>query len=176
MKQIFVRLVVLVFASLLMTTAASAQQSAEDELLNNWLGNWKSTVVFKQSEWFPEGKTWVESNDIQWNLDGHLQQIVTLSDEEKHLTIQRYNKRIKRYERWVIHASGDSSYWIGTWDEKSTSMNWEYMDFGTGFTGTMVESSAGEGKSQTTLIMKDKYGNVLLDGRIERVRTEQQKN
>jgi hypothetical protein len=64
-------------------------------------------------------KRWVASTDIQWVLNGQLQQIEIYSDEMQAIEFQRYNKKSKRYERWDIQASGDSSYWIGSWNEES---------------------------------------------------------
>ena len=175
MKRLLSVLVLL--ATSLIATAAFAQKSAEVEVLNRYVGTWKSDVVFKPSQWFPEGKRLVESNDIQWILDGHLQQAESYSDEGPNLAIQRYNKKDKRYERWEIYASGfasgKSSYWVGSWNEESTSMTWKLVDFGSGFTGKIVEQFTGEGKGITSIVMKDVHGNFLLDGQIEHRRTKQ---
>ena len=165
-------MVLAVVATSLIATAAFAQKSPEAEVLNGYVGSWKSHVVFKPSQWFPEGKRWVESNEIRWILDGHLQQIESYSDEEKNLQIQRSNEKSKRYERWDINVSGDASYWVGSWNEESKSMTWKYVDFGSGFTGKIVDRSIAEGKAMTSLFLEDVHGNVLLDGQIEHTRTK----
>jgi hypothetical protein len=160
----------LVFAAitLSMTVESSAQQSAEAEILNRYIGSWRTEVFLKPSQWFPEGKRWVETNDIRWMLDGHLQQMVTSRDgKETDLRIQRYNPKTKRYETWIIHSSGDASYWVGSWNAQSETMNWKYVDFGNGVTGRMSDGSGKDGKGVTSILMEDVHGNVLLDGKIE---------
>ncbi len=52
------------------------------------------------------------------------------------------------------------------------SVIWKYADFGAGFTGTVVDQSTGEGQATTSMVLKDVHGNLLLDGQIERRRTE----
>lgn len=166
-------LAVFVSVTFCLATKTFAQQSAEAEVLNRYVGTWKSDAVFKTSQWFPEGKRWVESSDIQWILNGHLQQIIaSKGEEETDLRIQRYNEKSKRYEMWNIHASGDSSYWVGSWNEESKTMAWKYVDFGSGFTGKIVDQFTGEGKGITSVVMEDVHGKVLLDGQIQHTRTE----
>ncbi len=171
MKHLLIVWVVL--ATSLLTNVAFAQKSAEAEVLNHYVGTWKADCVFKPSQWFPEGKRWVETNDFQWILDGHLQQMVTTKDgEETDLRIRRYNEKSKRYEMWSIHASDNSSYWVGSWDEDSKAMTWKFVDFGSGFTGKMVTQITGEGKGETSLIMQDVHGKALFDGQIQHTRTK----
>ncbi len=171
MKRLLIGLVIV--ATALMAAIAFAHDSPEAEALKYYVGTWESNAVFKPSKWFPEGKRWVESNNIQLILDGHLLRIESYSDVGQSLAIQRYNEKTERYERWDIDASGDSSYWVGTADEESMSVTWKYVDFGAGFTGTVVDQSTGEGRSTTSVLLKDVHGNLLLDGQIERRRTEQ---
>ncbi|WP_455379944.1 hypothetical protein [Acidihalobacter prosperus] len=167
-------LLLVVLATSLIATIAYAQKLAEAEILNQYVGTWKSDVAFKPSQWFPEGTLWIETNDIQWILDDHLQQMVTSKDEEEtNLRIQRYNEKSNRYELWNIPASGDASYWVGSWDEESKTMTWKYVDFGSGFTGKMMDRLTGEGKGITLIFMEDVHGNVLLDGKIEHTRIKE---
>jgi hypothetical protein len=178
MKRLLVGLIVL--AAALMSNAAFAQKSPEAEVLNHYIGTWNSEAAYKPSKWFPEGKRWVGASDVnaKWVLDGNLQQIEISNDVEQIIFIQRYNQKTNGYERWDIHASGDSSYWLGSYNEEAKSMTWKYADFGSGFLGTIVDQFS-EGKVTTSIIwrqqvlFKDVHGHVLLDGVIERRRTEQ---
>jgi len=72
MKQLVVKLVTLVFATLLIATSATAQQASEVKVLNQWLGSWKSDVVIKPSKWVPERVQWIEKTDVQWIVDRHM--------------------------------------------------------------------------------------------------------
>ena len=158
----------------LMGNAAFAQKPPEAEVLNHYVGTWKSEGVVKPSKWFPEGKRWVGTHDTKWILDGNLQQMeIIFSDLVQILVIQRYNQKTNRYERWKIDSWGDSSYWLGSPNEEAKSMTWEYAVPGLGLSGTMVHQFS-EGKAITVrMLMEDVHGNVLVDGVIEAKRTEQ---
>jgi hypothetical protein len=179
MKKLFVVLGVVLCSATLTACVSIAQKATEAEVLNHYVGTWKSEAVYKPSKWFPEGKRWVGTSDVnvKWILDGNLQQIEIYNDVEQILFIQRYNQKTNRYERWDIHASGISSYWLGSYNEEAKSMTWKYVDFGSGSSGTIVDQFS-EGKVNTSIIwrqqvfFKDVHGNVLLDGVIERRRTE----
>ena len=64
---------------------------------------------------------------------------------------------------WAFDASGSTSYWQGSWNNESAIMTWKYVDFGVGITGKIVDQFTNKGMWQTTLVMKDKKGNLLLD-------------
>jgi hypothetical protein len=53
-------------------------------------------------------------------------------------------------------------------------MTWKYVDFGGGIEGRIVDRFINDGKYQSTLILKDRTGNVLLDIQSEHVRTQKQ--
>ena len=179
MKKLFVVLGVVLCSATLTACVSFAQKTPEAEVLNGYVGTWKSEAVYKPSKWFPEGKRWVGTSDVNVKLilDGNLQQIEIHNDVEQILFIQRYNQKTNRYERWDIHASGISSYWLGSYNEEAKSMTWKYVDFGSGSSGTIVDQFS-EGKVTTSIIwrqqvlFKDVQGNVLLDGVIERRRTK----
>ena len=173
MKRLFSVLVVVLSSTTLATCISFAQESSETEVLNRWLGTWKSDVSCKPSQLLPEGRRWAETNDSRWILDGHVQQIEHFSDEDPILRLHRYNKKSARYEMWNIHASGDSSYWVGSWNEKTMSMTWNYVDFGVGITGQLVERFIAEDKYLISIGMKDVHGESFLDCHIERTRTKQ---
>jgi hypothetical protein len=44
-------------------------------------------------------------------------------------------------------------------------MTWEYVDFGAGLKGKIVDRFFGGGRYESSLFMKDSRGNVLLDVR-----------
>jgi hypothetical protein len=175
MKQSVVKMVALVFATSLIATTATAQQSAEVKVLNRWLGSWKSEVVIKPSKWVPEEIQWVEDNEVQWVFDHHMHMLLIKNhnDDQENLALQRYNPQRNKYEMWT-YAPDISGYYLGGWDAKSKTMTWEYVDFGAGITGRIVDHFIGEGKWKQSVILKDKKGDVLLNIRVERTRTKQQ--
>ena len=164
MKHLFVRLALLVLATSLITTLAEAQQ----QILNRYLGNWQSDTILNPSLWVPKTKQLAETHNVQWILDGHiLQEITSHGDKEMTLTLKRYNQKRTEFEMWSLKSSGDSSYWIGNWKKKSRTLTWEYVDFGIGVVGGLVDHFTAEKKWVSTLVMKDKKGNLLLDVQTE---------
>ena len=73
-----------------------------------------------------------------------------------------------------FNSDGGHSFWIGNWAEESSTMTWEYIDFGTGITGIAVDRFTSDKKFESTLIMKDNKGNLLLDIRYEHTRIKMQ--
>ena len=50
-------------------------------------------------------------------------------------------------------------------------MTWKYVDFGLGLEGEIVNRFTGADKYETTLVLKDSQGNVLLNIVSEHTRT-----
>lgn len=173
MKQLVIELVTVVFVISLITTTATAQQSAEVKILNQWLGSWTSDVVIKPSKWVPEQVQWIETSEVQWIVDSHMhmQLMANRNDEQENLALQRYNTKSRKYELWTF-GPDSSGYYIGSWNEKSRTMTWKYVDFGAGITGKIVDHFTGDGKWHQTVILKDKKRNVLLDIQVERTHTK----
>ncbi len=93
MKRLLIGLVVL--AAALMGNAAFAQKSPEAEVLNHYVGTWKSEVLFKPSKGFPEGWEGVGTVDAKWILDGNLQQMeIIFSDMLIRLSQEDVRRRI----------------------------------------------------------------------------------
>ncbi len=174
MKQPVVNIVVLVFVTSLIVATADARQPAEVEVLNRWVGDWKSEVVIKPSRWIPEERRWIEANEVQWVFERHMHMLLIKNhnEDQENLALQRYNPQRMKYEMWS-YGPDVSSYYLGDWDAQSTTMTWEYVDFGAGITGRIVDRFIGEGKWTQSAILKDKKGDVLLDIRVARTRTGQ---
>jgi len=173
MKQLIVKLVALVYVTSLIGTTATAQQVTEIKVLNQWLGSWASDVVIKPSKWVPEQAHWKETSEVQWIVDRHMhmQLITNRNEKQENLALQRYNPKSKKYELWTFNPDS-SGYYVGNWNEKSKTMTWKYVDFGSGITGKIVDHFTGDGKWHQTVILKDKKGNILLDIEAERMRTK----
>ena len=160
MKHLFAKLALLVVATSLVTTLAESQQ----QILNWYLGNWQSETILNSSLWVPKRKQLVETHKVQWILDGHiLQEITSHDDKEITLTLKRYNQKRTEFEMWSFQSSGDSSYWTGNWKKNSKTITWEYVDFGIGAVGNIVDHFTAQKEWVSSLVMKDKKGNLLLD-------------
>ena len=175
MKQVFVTLAVLVLATALKATAGPSQESADGEkVLNKWLGIWKSHTVLKPAAWSLKAQELLGTSTAEWILDGHFQQISSQNGEHETREIHRYDAESNKYHKWTFSSDGGHSFWVGVWDEASSTMTWEYVDFGFGIKGKVVNRFISDGKYESTLVLKDSTGNVLLDIQSEHTRTKKQ--
>jgi hypothetical protein len=172
MRNLVVALALFLFAAPTMTIADPVQQSGEMKVLNRWLGTWKSLAVIKPSNWFPGGKQRTETKNVEWVLGGHFQQATIRSNEHEARGIYRYDAQNKVYQSWFFDSEGNTSYWIGTWNEESKTMTWK-LDFSV-IKGTMVDRFVAADKYDTTIIMKDIAGNLLLYVQTEHTRVKKQ--
>ena len=108
---------------------------------------------------------------VEWVLDGHFQQAAIRGDEREAREIHRYDAQSRVYQKWTFDSNGSAGYWTGAWNEESETMTWS---FDVGFIkGTMVDRFVDADKYETTLIMKDGGGKLLLDVRTEHIRVNE---
>ena len=162
MKKLQLLLVLVLFAILLITTVNSAAISQEMKVLNRYVGTWKSHIVFQPAAWSPRKEEVTGTTKIEWILKDQFQMITRQSDKYEILEIQRYDEGTKKFHRWNFDANGGTSFWMGSWDDKSRTMTWEYVDFGMGIKGKMVDSFTSEGEYQTMTVMEDNSGRLLF--------------
>ncbi len=162
MKKLQLLLVLVLFAILLIATVNSAAISQEMKVLNQYVGTWKSHIVFQPAAWSPRKEEVTGTTKIEWILKDQFQMITRQSDKYEILEIQRYDEGTKKFHRWNFDANGGTSFWMGSWDDKSRTMTWEYVDFGMGIKGKMVDSFTSEGEYQTMTVMEDNSGRLLF--------------
>ena len=174
MKRLWVLPVLFVTATALIATAEPPQQSASAKALNKWLGTWKSHTVLKPAAWTPTSQELSGTSESVWILDGRFQQTSSRSGTHETREIHRYDAGSRKYHKWTFNSDGSHSFWIGDWDEDSSTMTWKYVDFGAGIEGKIVDRFTSDGKHESTVILKDRAGTVLLDIRSEHVRAGKQ--
>ena len=171
MKRLSVLTALLVVAAAWNATAEPPPQSANAKILNRWLGSWKSHTLLKPAAWTPSSQELSGTSKSAWILDGRFQETFSRSDRHETREIQRYDANSRQYHKWTFDSDGSTSFWIGDWDEESSTMTWKYVDFGGGLEGKIVDRFISDGKYQSTVILKDRAGTLLLDIRSELVRT-----
>ncbi len=174
MRRLMVILMVILFAAPAMTIAGPAQELSGTKVLNEWLGTWKSHTVLKPAAWSLKAKELSGTSKVVWILDKQFQEISSQSDEHETREIHRYDAPSNKYHKWTFTSDGGTSFWIGSWDEESSTMEWGYIDFGLGITGKIVDRFTSGVKYESTLVMKDGKGNMLLDIRTEYARAKKQ--
>ena len=154
--------------------SAPIVHSAEIEVLNRWLGVWEFHTTLKPAAWSLKAKELSGTSKALWILEKQFQQISSQSDEHETREIHRYDAPTNKYHKWTFTSDGSTSFWIGSWDEESSAMEWVYVDLGLGITGKIVDRFSSSVKYESKLVMKDGKGNVLLDIRTEYARSRMQ--
>ncbi|MDE2665422.1 MAG: hypothetical protein OXI69_04670 [Acidobacteriota bacterium] len=174
MKRLWILPALLGVAMALNATAEPPPQAAAAKILNKWLGTWKSHTVLKPAAWSPKSEELSGTSTSVWILDGHFQQASSRSGAHETREIHRYDSGSRKYHKWAFNSDGSHSFWIGDWVEATSTMTWKYVDFGAGVEGKIVDRFTSDGKYESTVMMKDRAGTVLLDIRAEHVRTGKQ--
>lgn len=174
MKRLWVLTALLGVAAALNATAEPPPQAANAKILDKWLGDWKSLTLLKPAAWSPTSQELSGTSKSVWILDGRFQQTSSRSGRHETRQIHRYEAGSKRYHKWTFNSDGSHSFWIGDWDEETLTMTWKYVDFGAGIEGKIVDRFTSDSKYESTVILKDRAGAVLLDIRSEHVRTSKQ--
>lgn len=172
-KQLCI-LLAFVSAAAWTVTADSEKQLNDEEVLDKWLGMWRYHLVSESAAWSPIPGEHSGTSSTEWILDGRFQQTSSKDDGTETREIRRYDAKTNTYHKWTFNSYGSDSFWTGGWDEESSTMTWQYVDFGPGITGEIVDHFSSPGKYKTRLVMKDPKGNMLLDVRIEHVLTRKE--
>ncbi len=160
----------IVLVVILAAGSAAAEGSADAKVLTRWDGTWKHHTVVKPAAWSPVSGEIPGATTGEWILGGQYHQISGRTGTTETREIQRFELRSGQYQKWAFDSTGGQSFWVGTWDETSETMTWKYMDFGLGMEGKIVNRFTGADRYETTLVLKDSQGNVLLNIRSKHTR------
>jgi len=170
MRHAPVTLAAVVLLTAYATAAEPATEAAGGKALDGWLGSWKSQVEFKPAAWSPKAREMSGTAKAEWLLNGQYLQISSQTGEHETRELQRYEPRSGKYHKWVFSSDGSNSFWIGAWDAESATMTWEYVDFGAGLKGEIVDRFISDARYESTVLLKDSTGKVLLDVRSTQTR------
>ena len=166
------KLAALILISAGTAATGSTSEAAGGRVLDRWLGMWKSQVEFKPAAWSPKARELSGTAKAEWILNGRYQQISSRTGEYETRELQRYEPVSGKYHKWVFSSDGTNSFWTGGWDAEASAMTWEYIDFGAGLKGSIVDRFISDRKYESTVLMKDSTGKVLLDVRSTQTRME----
>lgn len=169
--RLFVTSAAVIFATALGSGPCFSRESEGRTVLKKWDGQWKHHTVVKPAVWTPVGAELTGTSTVHWILNGRFQQVDSRSADDESREIHRFDADSGRYHKWAFDSNGTSSFWIGAWEAASATMTWKYIDFGLGIEGKIVDRFTGDDRCETTLILKDSQGNVLLDFQSQLTRT-----
>ncbi len=173
MRKLLLAVVGFTFITLQTAVTASSEKSSEIKVLDRWVGSWKSNVVAEPSAWILRGMKRVETRKVGWILNYQFQQTTIHSDDEESREIHCYNPKKKTYQKWTFNSKGENSYWSGRWNQKTKEMTWK-LEFVEGFLkGTMVDHFLTPDEYETTIVIEDMRGNVLVDGHVRHTRVNE---
>ena len=170
MRAICMASAVMAFATALVADPCFSKETHSRKVLKKWDGSWKHRTVVRPAAWSLVGTEISGTSTAQWILKDHYQQVTGQSGDWQTREIHRFDADSGQYHKWVFDSDGGHSFWVGAWDGESEAMTWKYMDFGQGIRGNIVNRFSGDAKYETTLIMKDSQGNLLLDIRSQHTR------
>ena len=168
MRQFILMLAAFGFSTQLTCSAESTEQPPDRNVLDRWLGTWYSNADIKPSAWVPEGKQQAEVRNVEWILNGRFLQVTYRSDDHETRQILRYEANSKKFQKWIFDTYGGTSFWTGSWDEKSKAMTWK-MEFSP-LKGTITDRFSNSDKCETSVVLKDGEGKLLLDVLTEHTR------
>ena len=150
--------------------AVAAAQPGEltgKAVLNQWLGTWDYQAVVSPALLTPQSVTVDGTADGEWIVGGQFQQVSSRDSLSETHEIQRYEPGSQEYRKWIFQSDGTQSFWQGRWDSAASTMRWQYVDFGVGVAGTIEDRFISADRYESTVVMTDGAGNVLLDIRVD---------
>ena len=173
MGTLLLAVVGFMFITLQTAAASSSERISEMKVLDRWVGSWTSNVVAKPSAWILVGMQRVETKKVDWILDYQFQQATIRSADEESREIHRYDPKSKTYQKWTFNSKGESSFWSGSWNHKTKKMTWKLEFVEEFLKGTMEDHFLTPGKYETTLVLEDMRGNVLVDVHVRHIRVSE---
>ncbi len=170
MRAICIASAVMAFATALVADPCFSKETHSRKVLKKWDASWKHRTVVRPAAWSLVGTEITGTSTAQWILEDHFLQVTGQSGVWQTREIHRFDADSGQYHKWVFDSDGGHSFWVGAWEGKTETMRWKYIDFGLGIRGNIVNRFSGDAKYESTLILKDSQGNLLLDIRSQHTR------
>lgn len=129
-------------------------------VLTQWLGEWDSSSSFRESAWFPKENTIEGGMENSWTLEGQYLQMLAWNDLNEGRQMLQYDAATDSFLMWSFNSGGQTSFWIGKWNEAERVMHWELQ--ASPFKGVMEEQFVGDDEIEALIVMHDDNGTLLL--------------
>ena len=152
-------------AALLFTASVSGSVSAqeapkrtpESQVLDRITGDWETTVTNKTT-----GEKFTTIQSCKWSREGMFvlsEDQDTRTKKESHF-LATYDAKAKQYRACFISDEYTVPL-LGTWDEKTQTMNWKSAD--TAFKNAVVDRFIGKDQIEWTMTVTSPEGKVVLE-------------
>ncbi len=144
MRQFSIRVIAALglAVSALAPAGAWAGDSAQERLLDRFLGAWTAQVTIEPGGAVPQGSQVTERFRADRVFDGEFLQIDIVGADHRARQTRRFNERQNQYEMWIADTRNEFSYWVGDWREQEQSFVWSLIN--PALAGQIIERFQGD--------------------------------
>ena len=167
------RLVLALMMALVALPATASTEEAQligSGVLNQYLGTWQARTVMSPTKLVPRGYDETAAQEVKWVLSNQYLEMTTIGESQDSRDMINYADG--SYHRFNFTSEGDSSYWIGDWQDDRRTMVWK-MDLGI-ISGLLTEHFLSIDEKEVTLVLRDAAGNIIIQAQATQSRTETQ--
>lgn len=169
MTRLVLALMMALFA-LPATASTEEAQSKGSGVLNQYLGTWQARTVMSPTKLVPRGYDETATQEVKWVLSNQYLEVTSIGESQDSRDMINYADG--SYHRFNFTSEGDSSYWIGDWQDDRRTMVWK-MDFGI-ISGLLTEHFLSIDEKEVTLVLRDAAGNIIIQAQTTQSRAETQ--
>lgn len=159
------------------TSAAPANQTPEQQVLDAMLGNWNVDVTVREPGKNPEVKHVTEKQAITRILVGHFVQLKvesSLGTSASALILYTYDQRKQCYRFWGFGSDfgGPQVPFDGHWNAAARTMDWT-CPAPTEYPITVQHRFISGDNIEYTMLVKDRAGNTVVDDEFKMTRVKE---
>ena len=152
------------------TASTEEAQLKGSGVLNQYLGTWQARMVMSPTKLVPRGYEETAAQEVKWVLSNQYLEVTSIGESQDSRDMINYADG--SYHRFNFTSEGDSSYWIGDWQDDRQTMVWK-MDLGI-VSGLLTEHFLSTDEKEVTLVLRDAAGNIIIQAQTTQSRTETQ--
>lgn len=158
--------------------AADAQRaSPEQNVLNRFLGTWRTEYTLQKAEWTPVEKT--GAADLTYSRvlgDQFVQEDGKDADESTALRMLTYDAEKKDYRTWFFSSSGQANEAKGQWDPKTNTLTWTDVTVApNGISSTAHHRFLNDDVFEWDVEVREKTGRIVFQLTGKAIRTNKSK-
>ncbi len=151
-----------------------ADRSAEQKVLNLFVGDWKGTSTAAKAPGDPKAVSLTSTSSIVRAVGGRfIQDSSKVSDGRSSFGLTTYDVRRKCYRTWIFDSQGHASEFRGQWDPKTRTLTMS-TEQDNGFTATIEARAVDNDTYEVSAVTKDADGKTVFQakGKLTRVKKQ----
>jgi len=153
-------------------TTKPAERSAEQKVLDRFLGNWQGTKTVHKTKWNPKEFRQTDTSSRVRILGGHfIQNKSEASDGTTSLALTTYDVQRKCYRMWYFNSLGVAIEAQGKWDGETKTSTWR-SDQGNGLSTVGKGRFLDDNTVKWSWVTKDSEGEISfhIEGKYTRAK------